>query len=53
MSGHLEIGAGKVKDIKEVQKQKQLAKDAARESEFKWDDMGGMSKQQAPTQESE
>ena len=45
--GHIEIVAGKVKDIKEVNKEKQLAKDAQREQEFKWDLGGGMSQQPA------
>ena len=46
----IEIGAGKVKDIKEVNKEKQLAKDAQREQEFKWETMGtGMAQSSAQT----
>ena len=32
-------------DIKDIQKQKQQQKDANRETEFRWDDMGAGSKQ--------
>jgi|LauGreDrversion4_2_1035121.scaffolds.fasta_scaffold362635_1 hypothetical protein len=41
VNSHIDIGAGKVKDIKEVKKEKQLAKDAQRANDFKWDSIGG------------
>lgn len=36
----LEIGAGKVKDIKEVKKENLMKKDQSKASEFNWDQMG-------------
>jgi hypothetical protein len=45
-AGNLDIGGGEIKDIKEVQKQKKLAQNAQRESDFKWDDMGTINKGQ-------
>ena len=38
----MDIGVGKVKDIKEVQKQKKIAQDAKQQSDFKWESMGGI-----------
>lgn len=48
--GRLDIGVGKVKDIKEVQKQNKMAMDAKQQSDFKWETMGGIQRNQPAAQ---
>jgi hypothetical protein len=42
MRGKIDIGANKVKDIKEVKKEQQLAKDAKRAQDFNWNISGNV-----------